>query len=201
MELTLNHANIVLVASNHRPDIVSKEWLIQNDILKEPPIDFEHRQNRSLVETENYSINVAKQRLTITAKNSDQEVLSSLQIIANQYIRKLEDVSYNAVGFNSSWKIVTTNPNRLKTTFITSQEKFNKVFHGDTNYDIGGIVFYEHDSFQVRFISFPQQDNQIIADFNYHSNITTLEQLRESISYSTKAIEHARDTIGELLGD
>ena len=201
MEPTLNHANIVLVAPNHNPEIVSKEWLSQNNILKEPSINFEHRRNRSLVETENYSINVVKQRLTIAARNSNQEVLSSLQIIANQYINELPDVSYNAVGFNSNWKIVPTNPDLLKMTFTSSQEKFDKAFHGKTNYDIGGIVYYLHDQFQVRLIIVPQPDNQIIADFNFHSDITNVEQLKKRISCSTKAIEHARDTIGKFLGD
>ena len=201
MELTLNRANIILVAPNHRPDIVSKEWLNQKNILNEIPTNFEHRQNRSLVETVNYSINVVQQRVTIVAKNSDQEVLNSLQTIANEYIRELPDVSYNAVGFNSNWKIVTTNPDLLKTTFIQSQEKFNEVFHGDTNYNIGGVVFYKHDTYRVRLIVVPEADNQIVADFNYHSDITTLEQLRESISYSTKAIDHARDAVRKLLGD
>lgn len=201
MELIFNRANIVLVAPNHKPDVVSKEWLSQKNILDETPTNFEHRQNRSLVETTNYSINVVQQRMTISAKNYDEKVLSSLQTIANRYIEELPDVSYNAIGFNSNWTIVPTTPSPLKATFVANQSKFDEIFHSNTKYDIGGIVYYVHDIFQVRLIVVPHSDNQIIADFNYHSDIANREQLKERVSWSTKAIEHASDTIRKLLGD
>ena len=200
MEPTLDQGNIVLAAPNHRPDIVSKEWLNQKDILKEEPTNFLHRQNRSLVETANYAIDVVQQRITIAARNSNQDTLNQLQTIANQYIDVLPNLSYYAVGLNSNW-ILPLHPDRLKETFVTNQEKFNKVFHDKTDYNIGGIVSFQYNSFQVQLVITPQQDDQVIADFNYHSNINGLKQLRERISCFFKATEHARDTISNLLGD
>ena len=199
MELTLNQGNIVLVAPNHKPDIVSKEWLSQNDILKEAPINFVHHQNFSLVDTTNYSINVVQQRVTITARNSDQKMLLHLQTIAKRYIKALPNISYNAIGLNSVWGVIPTNPGLLKSTFITDSERFNKAFRGEA-YDIGGIVYYPSGSFRAQLTITPQQNNRIKVDFNYHSDITGLDELSERISHFTEAIQHAHKITTKLLG-
>ena len=201
MEPTLNHANIVLVALNHNPAIVSKEWLDQNDILKEEPINFSPSQNRSLVETSNYSIDIVRQRVTIATRNPDKDKLDNLKTIASQYVKALPNLSYSAVGLNSNWTILPTHSDLLKKIFVVDPEKVKKTFQDKMNYDIGGIVFYQHNPFRVQLIIPPQQNNQIVPDFNYHSDITNLEQLRERITYFTSAIKHACDTIRKLLGD
>ena len=201
MELILNQANIIVVAPNHRPDIVSKEWLNQNNILKEAPINFAHHQNFSLVDTTNFSINVVQQRLKITARNSNQDILNHLQTIANRYVKALPNVSYNAIGLNSVWRILPTNPDLLKSIFVADKEQFNTAFRDEANYDIGGIVYYPYQSFRVQLTITPQQNNQINADFNYHSDITELSQLSESIPRFTEAIAHARNIAIKLLGD
>ena len=127
MEPLLIQGNIVLVAPNHKPDIVSKEWLSQNDILKEAPINFVHHQNFSLVDTTNYSINVVQQRVTITTRNSNSDILRRLQTIAKKYVKALPNVSYNAIGLNSVWRIVPTDPDLLKNTFVADKRKIQRV--------------------------------------------------------------------------
>lgn len=201
MEPTLNQANIVLAAPNHNPDIVSKEWLKQNDILKEDPIHFLPRPNHLLVETPNYSINLVQQRMTIATRNPNPKILDTLETIAKQYINALPNLSYSAVGLNSNWLIVPIHPDLLKETFVVNQEKIDKMFHTNTRYDIGGMVHYQYDSFQANLVIPPAENDQIIADFNYHSNITNLDQVRDRISRFSQATEHARDTVRKLLGD
>ena len=109
MEPTLNQANIVLAAPNHNPDIVSTEWLNQNALLvEEELVNFLPRQNLLLVETANYSINVARQQVTIATRNPNPDILDTLETIANRYINALPNLSYSAVGLNSNWLIVST---------------------------------------------------------------------------------------------
>ena len=201
MEPTLNQASIVLAASNHNPEIVSKEWLNQNDLLVEEPVNFSPGQNLLLVETANYSINVAQQRVTIATRNPNPDILDTLETIATRYIDALPNLSYSAVGLNSNWLIVPTHPNLLKETFLVNQGKIDKMFHPNTDYGIGGIVHYKYGSFQANLLIPPQENDQIIADFNYHSNITNLNQVRDRISCFSKATEHALDTVRKLLGD
>ena len=75
------------------------------------------------------------------------------------------------------------------------------MFQPNTRYDIGGIVYYQYRSFQANLVIQPAENDQIIADFNYHSNITNLDQVRDRISCFSEATEHARDTVKKLLGD
>ena len=201
MELVFTQGNVVLVAPNHRPDIVSNEWLNQNNILTEAPINFVHHQNLSLVDTTNFSINVVQQRLTITAKNYSQDILRRLQTIAKRYVKALPNVSYNAIGLNSVWRILPTNPDLLKSIFVADKEQFNTAFRDEANYDVGGIVRYKYDSFRVQLTITPQENNQINADYNYHSDITNSDQLSESISRFVEAIQHAHKITIKLLGE
>ena len=156
--------------------------------------------NFSLVDTTNFSINVVQQRATLTARNSDQKMLLRLQTMANRYIKALPNVSYNAIGLNSVWRVLSTTPGILKRTLVPDSERFNKAFREETDYDIGGIVYYQYDSFRAQLTMTPQQNNQINADFNYHSGITDLEQLSERISHFTAAIQHAHKITTKLLG-
>lgn len=200
MEPTLNQAGIILAASDHEPDIVTKEWLEQNSILQEEPIEFVYRQGRLLVETANYSINLVKQQLTIAAKNSNTEVLNNLQTIANQYIEVRSKLSYSAVGLNYNWQILPTDTNLLKKTFVANPEQFDKAIPDET-YGIGGFIYYQHQAFQVFLMIISGPDNHIVADFNYHSDITDFQQLSQKISQFTDIKENARDTITKLLGN
>lgn len=200
MEPTLNQASIILAASDHEPDIVTKEWLEQNSILKEEPIEFVYRQGRLFVETENYSINLVEQQLKIAAKNSNTEVLNNLQIIANQYIETLPKLSYNAVGLNYNWQVLSTDADLLKKIFVANPKKFDKAIP-DKTYGIGGFIYYEYQAFNVFLMVISEPDDHIAADFNYHSDITDSQQLSQKISQFTDIKENARDTITKLLGN
>ena len=204
MEPLLIQGNIVIVAPDHKPNVVSKEWLHEKDILKEAAINFVHHQNFSLVETTNFSINVVQQLLTITAKNPNQEMLGRLSTITKRYVKALPDVSYNAIGLNSNWSIRSSNPGFLKSKFVVDKEQFDKTFHGEANYNIGGILYYEHNPFRVQLTIVPQQNtlenDQINAGFNYHLDLTNPSLLSEAIPRFTEMIGHARNIIKNLLG-
>ena len=205
MDPVLVQGNIVIVAPDHRPNVVSKEWLYQKNILKEAALNFVHHQNFSLVETTNFSVNVVQQLLTIAAKNSNQEMLLRLQTITKRYVEALPDVSYNAIGLNSNWSIRSTNSDLLKSKFVVDKEQFSETFRGKENYKIGGIVYYEYDPFRVQLTIVPQQNNLesdlINASFNYHLDIINHDDLSTAISGFTKTIGHAGNIIKKLLGD
>ncbi len=199
MEPELIQGNIVLVAPDHRPEVVSKEWLNQKGILNEAAINFVHHQNFSLVDTTNFSINVVQQQVTIAARNLDGEMLKRLQGITRRYVKALPNVSYNAIGLNSTWYIPQTDPNFLKNKFVVDKARFDENFRGEANYNIGGIVYYKYNGFRVQLTITPQNE-QIHANFNYHLNISNFDQLSEIISSFVQTIGHARNTARNLLG-
>ena len=199
MEPVLIQANIVLVAPDHRPEIVSKEWLHQQGILNEAPINFVHHQNFSLIETTNFSINVVQQQLTIAARNLDEEILRRLQGVTRRYIGKLPYVSYNAIGLNSVCSVPQRDPNFLKSRFVRDRTLFHETFRGEAKYNIGGIVYYGYDPFRVQLTVTPQ-NTQIHANFNYHLDVTNLDQLMNASERFVETIGHARNIGRKLLG-
>ena len=70
MQVVLTQSNIVILVSNHDPGIVSKEWLNQEGILTEVPVNYINTPGFSLVETENYSLHIDPQRINISLKKT-----------------------------------------------------------------------------------------------------------------------------------
>ena len=200
MEPQLIQANITIVAPDHRPDIVSKEWLNQQNILNEVPINFVHHQNFSLIETTNFSINVLQQQLIIAARNLDDEILRRLQGITRRYVHALPHVSYNAIGLNAAWSIPQMDPNFLKGRFVGDKTLFCEIFRSEANYNIGGIVYYGYDPFRVQLTITPQNE-RIHAGFNYHFDLTAPNQLINASDRFVETIGHARNIARKLLGD
>ena len=199
MKVVPIQANIVILASNHNPGIVSKEWLNQKEIFTETPTNFVHTPEFSLVETDNYSLQIDTQRLNIGLKSADEDRLTRLPIMANQYIKALPETPYSAVGLNSNWIAQLESPDVLKDIFITKPAHLDAIFH-EGNYNIGGIVLYEYSPFGLQLTIKPDKDNNVSLHFNYHSDVSGFDELSERISRFDKIIEHARNIAIELLG-
>ena len=200
MKVLPTQANIVILASNHNPGIVSKEWLHQKEIFTETPTNFVHTPEFSLVETDNYSLQIDPQRLNIALKNPNEDRLTRLSVMANKYIEELPETPYRAVGLNSDWIVPQENPDVLKGTFIANPDHFDTIFH-DGDYNVGGIIMYEYNPFRLQLTIKPDKDNNVSLDFNYHLGVSGVDELGVSISHFAEVIGHARDTTIKLLGD
>ena len=199
MEVVQTQANIVILAPNHDPGTVSKDWLKQKEILTEESINYIHTPGFSLVETENYSLQIDQQRLNIGLKTLNEDLLIRLPIIAGKYIEALPDTHYRAVGFNSNWIVQLDRPDILKGIFVTEPKNLDEIFH-QGKYDIGGIVIYEYNPFRLQLTVRPEQDNNVSLDFNYHSDVSDFAKLSERICCFANVTEHARDTATKLIG-
>ena len=107
MEISLIGVNIVVLAKNHNPSIISKDWLSQKKIIKDNVISFTHTPAFSVVETENYSFYVDPDRLQLTLKNDIINRVDLLPEMILAYISALPEVPYLAVGFNFSYNLKT----------------------------------------------------------------------------------------------
>ena len=74
-------ANIVILASNYNPSIVSKEWLYQRGVFTETVRSFVHTPVFALVESEEFSLMFDEQKLQLTVK---KVTMDSIQIISSQ---------------------------------------------------------------------------------------------------------------------
>ena len=199
MKLLPIQAAIVVLASNHNPGIVSKEWLNQKKIFMDTPTNFIHTPEFSLIETENFSLHIDPQRLNIGIKGPNEEMLARLPFVADKYVEALPETPYRAVGLNSSWIIQPESPDVLKGIFLTHPSQLDTIFR-DKPYNIGGIVLYEYDPFNLQLTIKPDKDDNIRFDFNYHSNVSDANELGGRISRFADAIEYARSIVSNLLG-
>jgi len=67
-------ASIVVLAKNHNPSIISKDWLIQNKIIEEEILNFTHLPIVSIIETNNINLFVDPNKLQLTIKKLAQKI-------------------------------------------------------------------------------------------------------------------------------
>ena len=199
MKVMQTQSNIVILASNHDPRIVTKDWLNQKKILTEESINYIHTPGFSLVETGNYTLQIDQQQLNIGLKNFNENILSPLPVIACKYVEALPEIPYRAVGLNSNWIVQLERPNVLKEIFVAKPKRLDAIFH-EGIYNIGGIVIYEYDPFRLQLTVSPERENNVSLAFNYHSDVSGAAELSETISHFTKVTEHACSIAIELLG-
>jgi len=165
MEHTLTGANIVVLAKNHNPSIVSKEWLIQNRIIEEKIIDFAHFPVISVIESDNFKLLVDQDRLQLSIKKISQENLKELAKIISKYINQLPETPYTAIGFNYLYTL-KIGQKKLKNTFFTDDKRLIKIF--SENYAFGGIIKFMFGDFMAKLTIRPKNNGEVIADFNFH---------------------------------
>lgn len=198
MNVVQTQASIVLLADSHNPTIVTKEWLAQKQVLAEIPVDFTHTPYFSSVETPSFMLYVDPQRLRVDVKSVNQESLSELPRVIEKYVEKLPEVPYSAVGFNSRWQVHDMPaPGMLISVFTGNPKLFTNVFGEQHN--VGGIVLWQYDTFQVRMTANPAKANPSI-DFNYHLDIKVVDDVNKSLSRFDFCMTHANKTANDLLG-
>ena len=100
-------ASIVVLAENHNPSIVSKDWLTQNKIIEEEILNFTHLPVVSITETNNFNLFIDPNKLQLTIKKISSENLKALPQIISEYLGKLPETPYTAIGFNYSYRLET----------------------------------------------------------------------------------------------
>jgi hypothetical protein len=198
MKVIPKQANIVLLANNHNPSVVTKEWLAQNKILPEPSIDFLHTPFLSRVETEKFFIQVDRQRLDAQVKTFNGDTLSGLSVVVANYVQSRPEVVYTAAGFNSKWQVQDMSlSGKLKQIFTSTSPSFTNIF--GERHDVGGIVVWEYDVFRVQMTANPTGSNAGI-EFNYHLDMKTINELCEKLPQFACVTKNANQIVTELLG-
>ena len=143
---TLSGTNIVILARNYNPSIVSKEWLYEKNIVRETVTNFVHTPPLSVVETERISFVLDENRLQISLKSITTESIESLPKIAAGFVSCLPETPFVAVGFNYTYNI-PKETSRLKTLFALDNTKLKELF--SENCEVGLIVSFPFKAFIV----------------------------------------------------
>ena len=103
MNIILKRADIVILASNHNPSIISPEWLKENELILETPLYSIQTPDFSFYDSQTYSLIIDRQRLQITLKKQDIKSLLKLSNIEARYVELSPFIPYNSLGINFVW--------------------------------------------------------------------------------------------------
>lgn len=143
---TLGGVNIVILARNYDPSIVSKEWLYKKNILRETVTNFVHTPPFSLIETDRISFVLDESRLQMSLKSITAENIEALPQIATEFVSCLPETLFVAVAFNYSFHI-SAKSTHLEALFVPNDAKLKQLF--SEKYEIGGIVSFPFKQFIV----------------------------------------------------
>lgn len=196
MEYVLKNSNIVILAKNYNPSIVSKEWLKEKKVIEENAVKFTHTPVFSLVQTDNFTFILDPDRLQISVNNSAIENIDNLPKVAERFIAHLPETPYTAVGFNFLFHLNNVK-NSFKSIFKNDETKFTKLFSAE--YKLGGAVYFKHDEFVSRVQITPVDTNQLIADYNFHFDGAGIDKLKLALAKYSTAKDKALAIMKELF--
>ena len=193
----LSGANIVILARNYNPSIVSKEWLYQKNIIKDTVINFAHTPPFSLVETERISFVLDENRLQISLKTITPEGIELLPKIATEIVSCLPETPFVAAGFNYSYYL-SKGSRRLETLFSPSDAKLKELFAED--YEIGGMVCFHFKEFIVTMSAPPVkgETTKVAINFNFHSEARGANEVKKRLKLHPQTIERTEGILGGL---
>ena len=165
MAFSLVEANIVVLAKNHNPSIVSKEWLTQNKIIDEQILNFTHLPVVSVIETNNFNLTVDQNILQLRIKKISSENLKALPQIILEYMGKLPETPYTAIGFNYSYRL-DVEAIKIKDILLINDKRLIEFFSED--YTFGGIITFTSGDFIVKLTIQPINHKEIKSDLNFH---------------------------------
>ena len=196
MDYILKNANTVILARNYNPSIVSKEWLKDKKIIEEATVKFTHTPVFSFIQTDNFTFILDPDRLQIAANNSAAENIDNLPKIAERFIAQLPETPYIAVGFNYLFQ-ASKIKNDFKTIFKNDDAKFSKLF--TTDYKLGGSIHFKYDDFVSRLQVTPADNEQLIADYNFHSDGAGISKIKEALKKYVTIKNEAESILKELF--
>lgn len=195
MNVSLKSANIVVIAKNHNPSIISKEWLSQNKIIEEKVINFVHTPVFSVIETDNFNLIVDPDRLQVSVKKINSENINKLLEIVEKYTNQLPETPYTTLGFNYIYN-VTSDKKNLKDLFSKNDKLFRSIFTED--YQIGGLINFDYGNFLVR-AKLTQVNEGLTVDFNFHLELKTPTNIKEGLQHYFDLKKKAEKILGELF--
>lgn len=204
MEISLNGANIVVLARNHNPAIPSKDWLEKKKIITEEPINFVNTPVFSLFETKNLTLIVDQSRWQISLKVINQVNIEALPVITTKYLKALPETPYHAIGLNFQY---TGKPMRgencfeiIKNVFISDTQKVKSAINSK-NFDFGGIIYFDQEKVRVKIALDPllKTEQDVAVTFNYHLESKEVEEILANLTKFRKYAQQSKDILNKLL--
>lgn len=189
-----NNANIVILASNYNPSIVSKEWLYQRDIFTETVTNFVHTPVFALVESADFVLLVDEGRLQFTVKKVTQDNLRASNSIVERFVGILPETPYRSIGLNYNY-VVPKETCALDTILSPNKARLSELL--SSTYELGATIVFEFGGFIVTFRILPSRsvEDQIQMSFNFHSDAPNVGEVKARLSSQMRTLEKAEAII------
>lgn len=189
----LRKANIVVLANNYNPSIVSRDWVISKQLLSEPIGNFVHTPAFSLIENNNFSLAVDMDRLQLSVKEPNTENIKRMPQIIKKSFTLLPETPYRSIGFNFVYEVQVEN-DFLKNILSPNEQNIKKLF--SAKYELGLVVSFEFESFIVRVNISPAKPKEKVrtVNFNFHIGIHEVEEAKETLDLYEKVLQKTERT-------
>ena len=188
---------MIVLAKNHNPSIVSKEWLTRNKIIEEEITSFTHLPVVSVIDTNSFNLVVDPERLVLSVKKISYDNLTMLPKIISKYITQLPETTYTAIGFNYHYRFEISQK-KLKDTLLVDTSKLKELIRGD--YGFGGIVTFQFNDFVVTLTFRPTSDTEeTTGEFNFHHKCRNREEMTRKLLEHPKTKKRAEELLGGLF--
>ena len=193
-DFALGKANIVILARNYNPSIISKEWLYEKGIVTETVRNFVHTPVMSVIETDLISLVIEQERLQIALKSISYENIDALPRIAAEFVSSLPETPYVGLGFNYHYRVLKAD-SQLETLFSPNDSKLKELFSED--YETGQQVFFQFKGFTVRMSAAPTrgEDAKLSLGFNFHSDTPGARKVKEKLKLYANTKEKAEEIL------
>lgn len=201
--MSLRGANIVVLASNYNPSIVSKDWLVRKGIITGNITGFVHVPPMSNVETDEISLVVDEHRLQVTLRTPGESAVALLGGIVESFVTSLPETPYTAVGMNYAFAV----PQHLCAIgdlFRPDAETVRRVFADD--YELGVIVSFLFNPYRVRVNVPPARESpsgekeMVVLDFNFHCAAMGSDAVVNRLSNLSDTLDKAKSVVQGVCG-
>ena len=190
-------ANIVILASNYNPSIVSKEWLFQKKIFTEVIGNFVHTPPFSLVENENFHLTIDEGRFQIAVKKVTLDRLNAMTKIAESFVETLPETPYKAIGANYQYDVPSEQCD-LNTIISPNGERIRELFA--TDFELGATIRFQFQDFITTVTMQPSlgRQRQFRIGFNFHSDIPSVSELKKRLASQDAILTKAESIVRGL---
>jgi len=202
MEIKLNRADVVILASAHNPSILSPQWLKEKGLIAEKPENFINTPDFSLFESQAFSLIVDRQRFQINTKKQDRSTIESLKRIGAGYLRLLPHIPYLAIGLNLVWILENSKEEELPKINVEIGRAGNlSGILSDHKLSYGCIINAIRSPYVLKLNIEPQEKNISIFSFNYHHETRGIgiEELIGYIENLTNLYESSYKIVNDIV--
>lgn len=210
MKMEMNPANVVIIARQFNPSIISQYWLIKNGIFTEEEIQPDSIFSPVIanVHSTDCQVLVLPEQLQFTSKLADQSGQELLISKLGKIVQTLPHTPFVAVGMNFSWQVYddddASNAVLGRKLFFRDDSPLYKYFDVDDarfgsymSRDIMGCRL----KLDIKPVTVPcpgGTSNRLLFGFNFHLQLTE-EDKAESILDLFQKWDEAKETAVSLM--